>query len=154
MFGQEPIKTGVYVFDCINHDIDRIARLMHIGYSKVSSIVSRHKRAGIMNRKRSEGGNELTPISCEKDFTDILDKVGFVKGIPVRECHLYLVICELPKKLGFSIDEARKYSGYLFDEIPAQAQAREEAGEINSDSEQARTQEESLLLKSLGQYAI
>lgn len=51
----------------------------------------------------------------KQEFEEILNRVGFVKGSPLREYHLYLVVYELLKKLGVGVDEAREYTDTLFD---------------------------------------
>jgi len=59
---------------------------------------------------------KTTTSFTNQDFTDILIKVGFVKGFGLREYHLYLFSYELLKKLGVGIDECRQYLDYIYDE--------------------------------------
>jgi len=53
------------------------------------------------------------------DFDAILEGVGWVPGIGLREYHLYLAMYELLKRLGVGIDDARQKLDALFDDITA-----------------------------------
>ena len=53
----------------------------------------------------------------DKDFNEILNKIGFVEGVVLREYHLYLFSYELLKKLGVGIDEASQYLDTLFGKV-------------------------------------